>query len=123
MQNKNQFILTQNKWATETKILQELKKSPVFYGRYQALNNDWKQRFMDFCTGRKTLPLTYDPFFKRIFHPDIHPDRLSRLLSSLLNRQVRVIRILPTEETLLEGGALLIMDILVAQSRILSLHF
>ena len=113
MQNKNQFILTQNKWATETKILQELKKSPVFYGRYQALNNDWKQRFMDFCTGRKTLPLTYDPFFKRIFHPDIHPDRLSRLLSSLLNRQVRVIRILPTEETLLEGGALLIMDILV----------
>ena len=113
MQNKEQFILTQNKWATEREILQELKKSPIFYGRYQALNSDWKQRFMEFCTGRKTLPLTYDPFFKKIFHPDIHPDRLSRLLSSLLDHKVTVIRILPTEETLLEGGALLIMDILV----------
>ena len=79
MQNKEQFILTQNKWATEREILQELKKSPIFYGRYQALNSDWKQRFMEFCTGRKTLPLTYDPFFKKIYHPDIHPDRLSRL--------------------------------------------
>lgn len=113
MQNKEQFILTQNKWATEREILQELKKSPIFYGRYQALNSDWKQRFMEFCTGRKTLPLTYDPFFKKIFHPDIHPDRLSRLLSSLLDHKVTFIRILPTEETLLEGGALLIMDILV----------
>jgi len=113
MQNKEQTMTLKSPFSTEREILQELKKSPIFYGRYQALNSDWKQRFMDFCTGRKTLPLTYDPFFKRIFHPDIHPDRLSRLLSSLLNRQVSVIRILPTEETLLEGGALLIMDILV----------
>ena len=113
MQNKGQTMMFKSSFSTEREILQVLKKSPVFYGRYQTLNSDWKQRFMDFCTGRKTLPLTYDPFFKKIFHPDIHPDRLSRLLSSLLDRKVTVIRILPTEETLLEGGALLIMDILV----------
>ena len=113
MQNREQTKILKSTFSTEREILQELKKSPIFYGRYQALNSDWKQRFMDFCTGKKTLPLTYDPFFKRIFHPDIHPDRLSRLLSSLLDREVKVIRILPTEETLLEGGALLIMDILV----------
>ena len=113
MQNREQTKILKSTFSTEREILQELKKSPIFYGRYQALNSDWKQRFMDFCIGRKTLPLTYDPFFKRIFHPDIHPDRLSRLLSSLLDREVKVIRILPTEETLLEGGALLIMDILV----------
>lgn len=113
MQNREQTKILKSTFSTEREILQELKKSPIFYGRYQALNSDWKQRFMDFCIGRKTLPLTYDPFFKRIFHPDIHPDRLSRLLSSLLDHEVKVIRILPTEETLLEGGALLIMDILV----------
>ena len=113
MQNREQTKILKSTFSTEREILQELKKSPIFYGRYQALNSDWKQRFMDFCIGRKTLPLTYDPFFKRIFHPDIHPDRLSRLLSSLLDHEVKVIRILPIEETLLEGGALLIMDILV----------
>ena len=31
--------------------------------------------------------------------------KLSGLLSSLLNRQVRVLKILPTEEVLLDGGA------------------
>lgn len=37
-------------------------------------------------------------------------------MSSLLGRKVKVLRILPTEETLLDGGALLIMDLLVELS-------
>ncbi len=88
------------------------KDSPMLYGRFQRLNNQWRQRFLDFCRGKKTLPLTYDPFFKRIFHPDIHPDRLSRLVSSILGIKVRVVRILPSEDSLLDGGSLLIMDLL-----------
>ena len=94
-------------------IIRELKSEPVLYNRYLSMNNVWKMRFMDFCQGKKTLPLTYDPFFKSVFHPDIHPGRLSRFLSSLLGVSVKVIRILPMEETVLDGGALMIMDILV----------
>ena len=94
-------------------IIRELKSDPGLYGRYLSMGGEWKNRFIGFCQGRKTLPLTYDPFFKMIFHPDIHPDRLSRLISSLLGIQVKVIRTLPAEETLLDGGALMIMDILV----------
>ena len=89
-----------------------LKCSPILYSRYQGLNEEWKRRFLDFCHGKKSLPLTYDPFFKRIFHPDIHPDRLSRLVSSILGIKVRVVRILPSEDSLLDGGTLLIMDLL-----------
>ena len=77
------------------------------------MEEKWRQRFLDYCTRKKTLPITYDPFFKRLFHPEIHPGRLSRFLSSLLGQKVTVKRILPSEETLLDGGALLIMDILV----------
>ena len=97
----------------ESMVIQYLKQSPLWHRQYQTLDAEWQRRFMDFCIGKRTLPLTYDPFFKRIFHPDVHPDRLSRLLSSLLEKQVKVVRILPQEDTLLDGGALVIMDILV----------
>ena len=97
----------------EEMVLQYLKQSPIWYRHYQTMQAGWQKRFMEFCTGKKTLPLTYDPFFKRIFHPDVHQERLSRLLSSLLNKQIKVVRILPSEDTLLDGGALVIMDILV----------
>ncbi len=98
--------------ATEEEALRLLEESPLLYNGYRALNGEWKQRFLDFCEGKKSLPLTYDPFFKRIFHPDIHPDRLSRLVSSILGVTVRVLRLLPNEDSMIDGGTLLIMDLL-----------
>lgn len=102
----------EKKLTEEDEVIQLLKNSPVLYGRYQRLNDQWKERFLDFCQGKKTLPLTYDPFFKRIFHPYIHSDRLSRFVSSILGIKVKVVRILPSEDSLLDGGTLLIMDLL-----------
>jgi len=96
----------------EQQVIERLKGSPGLLRSFNRLNRDWRQRFLDYCTGRKTLPVTYDPFFKRIFHPDIHPDRLSRLISSLLDIRARVVKVLPHEETLLDGCSLLILDIL-----------
>ncbi len=98
---------------SEKEVVQALKKQPALFHRYQSMEEKWRQRFLDYCTRKKTLPITYDPFFKRLFHPEIYPGRLSRFLSSLLGRKVTVKHILPSEETLLDGGALLIMDILV----------
>ncbi len=93
--------------------LQKIKESPILYHQYECLDERWKQRFLDYCSRKKTLPLTYDPFFKRIFHPNLHPGRLSHFLSSILGKKVKVVRILQGEEYLLDGGALLIMDLLV----------
>jgi hypothetical protein len=89
-----------------------LKGFPLLYGSYQQLDTEWQQRFLDFCQGKKSLPLTYDPFFKRIFHPDVHPDRLPRLVSSILGIHVRVLHILPSEDSMMDGASLLIMDLL-----------
>ena len=96
----------------EHEVIEFLKHSPVLYSRYQGLDEEWKKRFLDFCRGKKSLPLTYDPFFKRIFHPDIHPDRLSRFISGILEINVRVLRVLPNEDSVLGGESLLIMDLL-----------
>ena len=97
----------------EQEVLWEFQERPLFLQRYQALDEEWKRRFLEFCLGKRTLPLTYDPFFKKIFHPDMHPGRLSRLLSSLLKRKITVVRILPTEEMALIQDALMVMEILV----------
>ena len=97
---------------TDAQVVQLLKKSPFLYGSYQSLDAEWQRRFLDFCQGKKSLPLTYDPFFKRIFHPDVHPDRLSRLVSSILGINVRVLHVLPNEDTMMDGASLLIMDLL-----------
>ncbi len=98
--------------TSEDQVLARLRSSPLLFASYQGLNDQWRRHFLDFCQGKKSLPLTYDPFFKRIFHPDIHPDRLSRLVSSILGISVKVLHILPSEDSIISGGTLLIMDIL-----------
>lgn len=98
---------------SEEEVLASLKTLPKLYSRYSQMDQDWRERFMDFCCGRKTLPLTYDPFFKKIFHPDKHSERLSRLVSSLIQRNVKVRGILPSEDSMMDGESLLILDILV----------
>lgn len=60
---------------SEQEVITNLKVTPGLFARYSRMDEDWKQRFMDFCCGRKTLLLTYDPFFKKIFNPDVHPDK------------------------------------------------
>ena len=98
---------------TEQERLDELKNNPSLYRKFQQLNESWRKRFLDFMTGKKTLPLTYDPFFKKLFQPDIYPERLSSLISSILGTDVTVCGILPNEESLLPANSMLIMDILV----------
>ncbi len=99
--------------GTEEEAVQLLRKSPTLFTEYHAMNKHWRQRFLDFLTGKKSLPLTYDPFFKRIFHPDIHQDRLESLISSLLGIEVKIIGILPNEDSMLSGESFVVMDLLV----------
>ena len=116
MENNETVLFSSAHQNREKDIIRDLLSEPELYNQYLSMNQEWKLRFMDFCLGRKTLPLTYEPFFKKIFHPDIHPDRLSRFISSLLEIPVKVVKVLPLEESFLDGGSLMIMDILVELS-------
>ena len=98
---------------TEKECLAELRKHPRSYFAYQNMSPEWKNRFLGFMEGTKTLPLTYDPFFKKLFNPDIYPERLSSLISSIIGTKVTVQCILSNEDSMLPSTSLLLLDILV----------
>ena len=58
-----------------------------------------------------------DPYLSGEFlswDPDVHPERLERLLSLLLRQDVKILMVLPNEGVkIAEEGSLLIMDIVV----------
>jgi hypothetical protein len=98
---------------TEQECLAELRKHPRSFFAYQNMSPEWKNRFLGFMEGTKTLPLTYDPFFKKLFNPDIYPERLSSLISSIIGTRVTVQCILSNEDSMLPSTSLLLLDILV----------
>ena len=51
---------------TKDECLLELKKNPSVYRTYLNWPDKWKSRFLEFMGGKKSLPLTYDPFFKKL---------------------------------------------------------
>ena len=98
---------------TEKECLAELRKHARSYFAYQNMTQEWKNRFLGFMEGKKTLPLTYDPFFKKLFNPDIYPERLSSLISSIIGTNVTVKCILSNEDSMLPSTSLLLLDIIV----------
>ncbi len=97
---------------TEAEVIEILKAKGCYY-EYSRMSEEWRKRFMDFCAGTKTLALTYDVTFKRIFHPNYHAGRLSNLISSVLGQKVKVKEVLLTEDWVMDNGSLVIMDIIV----------
>ncbi len=106
-------MIKNNTFSTVGELEEALHKSHSLYSQYVNLGSFWKPIFEEYMLGRRTLSLTYDPFFKRIFNPEIHPDRLSDFLSSILGQKVTVTHILPNQNIMLKGSSLLIMDIVV----------
>lgn len=103
---------------------------PVIREREEVLNQiyqnkslkmifeSWEERqqniFLDICTGMRGVKILYDIFFKTIFDPLKYPDRLDQLLSLLLEKNVKILQILPLESPrIADESSLLIMDIVV----------
>ena len=116
MTNETATKEPQNIFYTNVNDLEEAMKQKHLYADYTLLDETWKKRFDDYMTGKKTMPLTYDPFFKCMFHPDRHPDWLSHLLSAIIGEPVTVESVLPSENTAISVDSLLIMDIVVRLS-------
>ena len=85
------------------------------FRRSSVSNKGWADRFNDYISRKKTLPLLYDPFFKKLFNGDEHKERLSRLVSSIIGQEVTVIDILPSESSSFEDSYI-IMDMIVRLS-------
>ncbi len=95
-------------------ILAQITASPELLDRFYGLTPERREQFLDMCSGARGIAVCYDPFFKYVFSPTARRGRLSRFLSSLLDRPVRVKNVLPNEGgRIVARSPLVIMDIVV----------
>lgn len=73
-----------------------LETSPA-YEEYLNLTEDYKREIFDIVRGAKGVKITYDPFFKHIYDPVLHGERLSRLLTVIIGQKVTVKQVLPSQ--------------------------
>ena len=95
-------------------LLEEIQSTPALRQQFDRWQPNQQKEFLDFCTGVRGVKLLYDSFFKEILNPEYTPERLNRLLSALLGRQVAIKYVLPGDSTrIADESSLLIMDIVV----------
>ena len=98
--------------ATET----HFKICPKAWTDYLSLPEFMQKELIDFCMGKQGLKITYDTIFRKVFDPGNTQGlkRLESLLSAILGRSVKIIRIMPREGTQMrENASFVVMDVLV----------
>ena len=95
-------------------VLAEIQSSWKLNDLFISWNEEQKETFLDICTGQRGVKILFDSFFKEVFNPEYNPQRLSRLLSLLLKKKVRVLKVLPNDTTRITvEPSFLITDIVV----------
>ena len=95
-------------------VLAEIQSSWKLNDLFISCNEEQKEAFLDICTGQRGVKILFDSFFKEVFNPEYNPQRLSRLLSLLLKKKVRVLKVLPNDTTRITvEPSFLITDIVV----------
>ncbi len=95
-------------------LLSEIKENPKLWTLYEGWSPEKRKEFLDSCTGVKGMKILYDSFFKEVMNPEYTPERLEELLSVMLKRKVKIVRILPNDSTrIADEASLLITDIVV----------
>jgi len=101
--------------SSEAEALSAIFEDKELYETYLDFPEEKQREVLDFLMGKSGLRITYDPFFKMIFDPDLYPERLESLLSSILGQPIKIQKILQREGQKLHGeSSLVIMDIVVS---------
>lgn len=95
-------------------VLEEIRSKEELQNIFELWEKEQQEEFLDFCTGAKGVKILYDSFFKEVFSPEYHPQRLERLLSLLLGKAVKIQQILPNDSVrIADEQSLLVTDMLV----------
>ena len=99
---------------TREQMMHEIQENPSLTSEFYSWEPTQRDKFLDIFTGAIGVKMLYDGYFKIVLDPDVHPERLERLLSLLLRQDVKILMVLPNEGVkIAEEGSLLIMDIVV----------
>lgn len=98
-------------------IINEIKSNTNLLSKFNLLDNEQQNEFLDFCSGVKGAKILYDSFFKEIMNPEYSSERLNEFLSLVLGKDVKIIEVLPADSTRIASEtSLLIMDIVIQLS-------
>ena len=103
------------KKLTRKEVLSMLKQHENTYRRFQSFEKKYQEELLAFLMGTDFLHITYDPFFKEIFDPYRHRERVERLISALLGKTVVIKEVLQHEGKRLSGSSSLVIMDIVAQ--------
>ena len=107
---KDEFPLIQ----TRQEVLENIEGNKELKTLFSSWKKKHQEEFLDYCTGARGVKILYDSFFKYVFNPDCHRERLNTLLSILLKKKVKVQEVLQNEHIQVAAEhSLLIMDIVV----------
>ena len=102
------------KIRSRQEILQDISSQPILNEIFSAWEPFYQEDFLDSCSGNKGMTVLYDGIFKEIFNPEHSPQRLSQLLSLILDRKAAVKAVLPNDSVRLGAeSSLLYTDIIV----------
>ena len=93
-------------------IIDLIKTNKKLKDKWDMLSSA-SQRYLKEVDEKKRVPnLLSDHIFKKIFDPEVNPDQLSKLISSVLGRELTVKRVLDKEGIMLsEDSKGIIMDV------------
>ncbi len=98
----------------EEQIRKEIEANERLSEVFDSWRKDQQDDFLAICSGTKGVKMLYDSFFKEILNPEATPERLSKLLSVLIGREVTVKYQLPNDNSRLgDEMSLVITDIVV----------
>lgn len=98
----------------EAQIRKEIASNERLSEVFDNWRKDQQDDFLAICSGTKGVKMLYDIFFKEILNPEATPERLSKLLSVLIGREVTVKYQLPNDNSRLgDEMSLVITDIVV----------
>ena len=99
---------------TNEEVLTEIKNRSELKRIFDSWEEIEQKEFLAFVTGAKGIKMMYDFVSKEILNPDVNKERVEEFISLLLGQKVKILEVLPNEETgLSDGYSILIMDIVV----------
>ena len=102
---------------TEEAIIGEIKSDENLLAEYESWTELQQRDFLKFCSGMRGVKVLYDGFGKEILSP-IYPERLEELLSCILETEVKIRQVIPSDGTrIADEQSLVIMDIVVEHGR------
>ena len=95
-------------------VLNQIYSNEELMKIFETWDEKYQEEFLDFCTGVRGVKMLYDFCAKALLNPEIYPERLDELVSLLLGMKVKIIKVLPNDNTrIADETSLLIMDIVV----------